>query len=121
VKPCYTARKSAIDPRALRHRVTLQQRVAGVDALGQAVETWATLAEVWAAVEPLRGRELFAAAQAQAPTTVRITVRYLAGLTAAARVLWEGKAHDVEAVIDVEGAHEKLELMCTTALKDAHA
>lgn len=115
------ARKSAIDPRALRHRVTLQQRTPGVDALGQAVEAWATVAEVWAAVEPLRGREFFAAAQTQAPTTVRITIRYLAGVAPFMRALWEGIPHDIEAVIDVEGAHQKLELMCTTALKDAHA
>ena len=45
----------------LNQRVTIEQRSASVDTLGQGVETWSTVATVWAQAEPLAGREFLAA------------------------------------------------------------
>lgn len=105
----------------LLQRVTLQQRTVGVDSLGQDLTTWADVAQVWALVEPLRGREYFAAGQAQAPVDVRITIRWRAGLLPAMRVVYGAVAYDIAAVIDVENAHHTIELMCTTGVRDGRA
>jgi len=103
----------------LNHRVTLQRRSATPGALGQASTTWTDVATVWAAVEPLRGRDWFAAGQRQASADVRITVRHRADVTADMRVLWRGVPHDLSAPpIDVRGEGRYLELMCITGVRD---
>lgn len=38
-------------------RVNLQDLIETIDTYGQAVQSWTTIADFWAAVQPLRGRE----------------------------------------------------------------
>lgn len=103
----------------LDQRVTLEQRVTSVDALGQAVETWDAVAAVWAAAEPLMGREFFAAGQEQSSASVRFRIRYRDDVTADMRVVWRGLQHALVAPpIDVQGARQVLELMCATGVRD---
>ena len=66
----------------LRHRVTLQEdQAAGTqDSYGQEVEDWQDVATVWAAVEPLQGREFLGGKQLVAEVTTRIRIRYFSGL-----------------------------------------
>jgi SPP1 family predicted phage head-tail adaptor len=106
-------------------RVTLQQRAAGTDSLGQANGAWADLASlptVWARAEPLQGREYFAAGQQQSELTTRFVIRYRADVATAAaplRLLWRGVPYDVVSpAIDRLGSREELELMCTTGVRD---
>lgn len=94
-----------------RHRVTLQQRVTALDD-GLPVEQWQDWATVWAAVEPIRGREYFAAAAVEAEGTVRIRIRYRAGVTPDMRVVYGQRVFWVQSVIDVGGRHREAQLMC---------
>lgn len=104
---------------SLHDQVTLQVRHAGTDAHGQEANTWADVATVWASAEPLRGRDFFAASQAQSAVTTRFAIRWRADLTAVNRVLWRGQPYDIEgAPIDVDGRRHTLELMCTTGVRD---
>lgn len=96
----------------LDQRVTLERRTTELDDWGQPIEAWAPLATVWAAVEPLNGREYLAAMAAQAETTARIRMRYRPGITQQDRVNHEGKTYGIEAVIDVRSAGRELVLMC---------
>lgn len=96
----------------LDKRVTLQAHGITQDANGTPVEGWSDVATVWAAVEPLSGREFFAAAQVQAEQMQRITIRYRTGVTTAMRVTWAGRVFDITAVIDWRERHEALQLMC---------
>ena len=100
----------------LRHRVTLQRKVVTRDAYGGEVITWTDVATVWAAVEPLRGRELEAAAQAGAELSARIVMRYRSDVVPEWRVAWDGHVYDIEAVVDVDGRHRTLELRCREVL-----
>jgi SPP1 family predicted phage head-tail adaptor len=102
----------------LDQRITIQARTAGVDALGQAATTWDNVVTVWAAADPIRGREYFAAATQQSETAVRFTVRYRSDVTPAMRVMWRNQAHDISAVIDPHGRKESLELMCLAGVAD---
>ena len=99
--------------------VTLQQRAAGTGGRGQDNGAWQTVADVWARVEPMRGREYQAAAQLQAEMDTRITIRYRADVTELWRVLWRGVPYDiVSPPIDPGARAETLELMCTTGVRD---
>lgn len=95
-----------------RHRVTIQELVTGQDEAGQPVDTWNDVATVWAAVEPLRGREYFAAAQVQAEVTTSIRIRYRKGIRPDMRVLYDGRLYNINAVIDPQERHRELQLMC---------
>ncbi|MEY5101246.1 MAG: hypothetical protein RJA36_3965 [Pseudomonadota bacterium] len=102
----------------MRERITIQTRASGVDSLGQESATWSTHITCWASVEPLRGKEYFAAGQVQSSVDVRIRIRWREGIVPTMRVLWRGVAHDIVSVIEPRAGQEVLELMCSTAARD---
>lgn len=103
----------------LNHRITLQRRVAGTDTLGQPSTEWEDVATVWANVEPLRGREFFAAGQMQAAADARISIRYRSDVSATWRAEWKGTHYAfVAPPANVRGESEFLEIMCQSGVGD---
>lgn len=100
----------------LRHRVTIQylppedQRAR--DPFGSVIEEWIDYATVWAAVEPLSGREYFSAQQMNAEVTTNIRIRYLSGVTPSMRVKWGERLYNIQSVINVRERNRELHLMC---------
>lgn len=108
----------ALNAGALDQRVTLQRRTVGRDERGQALETWATVATLWARVQPRRGRDFFAAAQDQATFDCTVWLRYRADILATDRLLWKGQPLDIVGQpVDVHGAGVWTELMCTQSAR----
>ena len=101
---------------SLRHRVALQTVTETRDAVGGVVESWATTATVWAAVEPLRGREFYQARAEQAGVDTRIRIRYRSGITPKMRISWGSHVYDIEAVIEPDSRRRELHLMCSEVL-----
>jgi SPP1 family predicted phage head-tail adaptor len=95
----------------LRNRITLQQKLITKDPEGIPMETWQDIVTIWAAVEPLRGREYFQAATVQSQNMIRFTTRYRKGITSEMRILYDSKSYDIQSIIDVNGRHQQLELM----------
>ena len=94
-------------------RVTVQRPETTRDAWGGVVEGWGLVASTWAAVEPLTGRELFAAQATQSETTYRLTTRYMAGVTPSCRVLLDdGRVLGITAVIDLRNQHRYMQFLC---------
>ena len=97
----------------LDQRVTVERLSGGVDELGQPLpDTWAPLFTCWAAVEPLTGREYLAAGALLSEVTARIRMRYRPGITAADRVIHNGKVYGVTSVADVHSSRRELQLQC---------
>ena len=105
----------------LRHRVTLQRKTQTQNPLtGAMVTTWVPVATVWAAVEPLSAREFLSAQAVQSDVSVRITVRYRPGITAAMRLLHDGKVYNITGVLaDKTSGREYLTLPCAQLPHDA--
>lgn len=104
---------------AFDQRITIQRKQSTRGSMGQEIVTWVDHVLCWARVEPLRGREFFAAAQLQSATDHRITIRYRSGITRDMRVVWRGIALEIAGdPIDVFGAHENLELMCISGIRN---
>jgi len=99
----------------LRHQVTIIQAVPAPDGAGGLTKTWTALATVWAAVDPLRGREYFAAQQVTAEITHKVTLRYLTGVRPEMRVQFGDREFDIMAVINPQERNIYLELMCVEA------
>jgi len=98
----------------LNKRVWIQEPVwSAASASGEkTVSRWDNVAEVWASIEPLSGREYWAAAQAQSSVTHRVTIRYREGINQTMRVLFGTRELYIESIIDPREAHRFLELVC---------
>ncbi|RJE88622.1 head-tail adaptor protein [Paenibacillus sp. 1011MAR3C5] len=64
----------------LNKRVTIQRPVESRADSGSTIIVYEDVATVWAAIEPLRGREFFAAFAEHAEVTTRIRIRYREGI-----------------------------------------
>lgn len=100
----------------LRHRVTIQKKVVTQNTYGEEVITWDDVAEVWAAVEPLQGREFLEAQRAGAEVTTRVRIRHRDGIVPEMRVEWDDHLYDIQAVVALEERGREIHLMCKEVL-----
>lgn len=103
----------------LSERITIQAKSVSRDAYGAQTVTWTTHATAWAQAEPLAGREYVAVRAAQADLSIRFRLRYVAGVTPAMRVSWNGATYDIVAAINVDARNTELELLCRGEAGDA--
>lgn len=99
----------------LRHLGAIQHLVSGSPAYkpnGEPDEEWVDLlTPVRMSIEPLRGRELYAAQEHHAQVDTRIRMRYRSGIDAKMRVVFRGLVYDILAVLDSELRRVELELL----------
>ena len=100
-----------MDAGRLDKRIIIERLEATEDEIGQPVEGWIPTYSVWAAIEPLQGREYLAAMAVQAERTVRIRIRYLPGITSTMRVVYQGRVFAIQSVINIREANDELHLM----------
>ncbi len=102
----------AIHAGALDRRLLIEQNTGGVSSAGAPLETWATLATVWAGKRDISGREVFAAGQDMAEiASTRFIIRHRSDVTAAMRVTVDGVVYDITHIAEI-GRREGLELLC---------
>jgi SPP1 family predicted phage head-tail adaptor len=107
----------------MRHRIQLQTRSVGQDALGGQSPTWTTTATVWAEILPLTGRERMLAGANQSEVSSMVTIRYQAQFSdpkamAAMRILYGSRILNIESSNDVEERHKIIELSCSEGLNN---
>jgi len=106
----------------LDQRVTFERATESRDAdFGAVTKVWATLATVWAAVEPLSGREYLRNLEMGSELTVRLRVRYssaLATLNPKDRVQVNGRTLAIVAVMQPLTAGVELQVMCADYRQD---
>jgi SPP1 family predicted phage head-tail adaptor len=96
----------------LRHRIAIERVTETRDTDGSVIETWSTYATVQASIDPISGREYFAAQSVQADVTHRIVIRYLSGIVPKMRVKYGSRIFDILSVINVSERNGELQLMC---------
>lgn len=97
----------------LRHRLDFESPNTAVDSYGEAtLEPWTLSTILWGSLEPLSGRELIAAQQAQAETTHRVRVRYEADIVPTMRISYGGRYFQILSIINREERGRELEIMC---------
>lgn len=100
----------------LRHMVQIQQITTGKGSSGGATEVASTFANVWASIEPMSGREFFAAAQRHAEATHVITIRYLADIVPKMRIVFGTRSFDIISALNDDELGKRLSLVCTERL-----
>lgn len=97
----------------LRHRIKIQSLGLADDGMGGQTEAWSDMANVWASIEPLTGKELFIAQQVESNVTHKITMRYLAGITTKHRILFGSRVFEIVSIRDEEERNKVLEIFVT--------
>lgn len=82
----------------LRHRVELQERVDSQAPDGTMTTSWVTVAEPWAAIEPVSGREFLSAAAEQSEVRGKCIIRHRE-VNAAWRIVYRGQWYNILAVL----------------------
>lgn len=101
----------------LRFQVSIQKPTPTLNNLNEPEITWTDVSTgVWASIEPLRGREYFAAKQVNAEIDARITMRYRAGVQTDYRILHGSNEYYIVSIINVEERNRELQLMCTRSI-----
>ncbi len=95
----------------LRHSITIQRLTAARDEFGAPVESWQDVAPLRAGVEPLTGREFFAAQQVNSEVSVRIVVRFRSGILSEMRAVHGADIYDILAVIP-DARRREMQLLC---------
>lgn len=86
---------------ALRRRVAIEAPLTQADGGGGQMVSWSRLAEVWARIEPLRGREVVHAQQIQDRLTHRIIIRYRNDITNRHRLTHGSRVFNIRAIKDL--------------------
>jgi SPP1 family predicted phage head-tail adaptor len=96
----------------LRNRVIIEIAVETQGADGSISQDWETIAEVWASVDPLIGKEYFAQEREQATVRHKIRMRHLSGITHKMRISRGTRLFEIESVLNVGERNRELVLMC---------
>ena len=108
----------------LKYRITLQQQGTGSptqNAGGEANPEWVDYKTVWAAIEPMKGRELLAAQQVNSEVTGTIRIRYnsaIAAIKSSMRAKYGTRIYDILAVVNRTEANEELLLTVRELVND---
>lgn len=111
-----------------RQRVVIESAVDTQDSTtGEPIRTWSELATVWAAVEPLKGRELLLDGGLRTEVDTRVLIRWapaLASLGTKARVRHSTVAgrpdvlYNVISVVEAKLMRKELELLCKSGTNE---
>lgn len=104
----------------LRHRVRIEKPTEAENEYGYGAQApgWTDEATVSAFVRPVRAGEMIRAGQPAMETTYVVRMRYTPLVTADDRLVWIDPPRDdqplyISSVIDVDGRHVELEIICT--------
>lgn len=101
--------KSLVD--RLDKRITILRPAGPDDEYGQPLDEPIEVCKVWAAIEPLQGKEFIAAMQENAEVTTRIRIRYRSGIDRTMTVRHKEHEFEVLYTIDPKFEHKELQLM----------
>lgn len=82
---------------------------------GDIIEEWVDLKSVFAKVEPLVGREFFAAQAVQAESITKFTSRFIDGINAAMRIAFDGVEYNIKSIQNIRSGNRET-LIYATAL-----
>lgn len=93
----------------LDRRITFQQSTQGQGLHGEPTEIWSDFATVWANAYSGSGREFTEARQVNAEISMQFQIRYIDGLSATMRILYNGAYYDIDRISEV-GRHDRIDI-----------
>lgn len=97
----------------LRQVITIEQKSKTPDGQGGNAVIWVSFAAgVRAKVAPKIGRALATAMENGISNPVTVTIRYLAGVTGAMRINWNGKILNIVSISNTDSRNRELVIEC---------
>lgn len=96
----------------LDQRITIQTRETTRDDYGAQLVGWATFAEVWAAVQPLGGRDYLQGRSLTDVVDTRVRIRHLPDVIPGMRIQHGVKVYDIVSAQYMDNARREVVLMC---------
>lgn len=99
--------------RSYRHPIEIWDlETTAKNEIGEDIQVPKLHTKIWADVQPIRGKEFMEMQKTSSELQYRITTRYREGIDPSMEVRWEGRKLNINAVIDILGREESMELMC---------
>lgn len=92
-----------MDPGDLDQRITIAREVQTAAGGGGFDSTWTTVAETWARVKPVQGRERSEAGGTNAPAMYRFRMRRRGDLVEGMRITWNTHQFNIRFIADPGG------------------
>ena len=96
-----------------RHLVTIKKTVESRNSLGEVTDSWVVVAQRWASVGSVVGREFWSAKQVNAENTVKVEMRYCYGITTKMRLEYDNRVFKIDLIINIGERNREMILMCT--------
>jgi len=98
----------------LRHRIVIQSYTASIATNGETTKSFTTFATVFAEVRPISAREILQnnSDKVQQEISHVATIRFLSGVLAKMRVVWETKTLEVLGVVPDRTNKKMIQLTC---------
>jgi len=92
----------------LNRKITFRELTITQDPnTGEMTESWADAFSVFARVEPLLGREYFAAAAVQAEDTTKFTMRHRGDIDTTMRIAFDGNEYDITSIQNIRSGNRE--------------
>jgi SPP1 family predicted phage head-tail adaptor len=95
----------------LNKRVELQIPTTSTNSMGETILTYTTRATVWAAVEPMSGRLLFEAQQANSQVQGRVRIRYRTDIKPTWRIKYGTRYLEILSIVNYKEANDDLQIL----------
>lgn len=95
-----------------RHPIIIQRLIGIQDSYGQETEKWIDVYSVHANINPIAGREFFAAERNNSEVSHKIRIRFLENITPSMRVAYQNRVFTITSVINEYERNKVLLLMC---------
>jgi len=110
-----------MNPGGLRHRITFQRKTEAQNDYGEEIDDWVDIKTVWASVNPLSTREIFAAEKTFSEVSHKIVMRYIPGLkiTPDMRIKFGDRIFElIGPPINPQEKNAELQLLCKELVKN---
>ncbi len=95
----------------LKERLELQAPYRSLNSIGELIDTFTTKDTVWGAIEPLTGKRLFEAKQANADVTGIIRIRYRTGIKPTWRFIQHDRIFRIVSIINPKEDKTELHIL----------
>lgn len=105
----------------LTRRLLLEEPVVSQNETGEEIATWAPLGEVWATIEPIRGREALVAGANLSIMDTKIVLRWsptVDAITTKWRASYRDTIYNIVSIAHIRIGRRQIELLCRSGASE---
>ena len=101
-----------MNPGRMNKLIQIQAKSKDQDAAGQPLEVFVLVADLWAEINPLIGKELLLAGEIGSEVTHNVTIRYKPNIRPDQRIIYKNRIFEIIYVINKNEDNEFMYLKC---------